>query len=68
MPVYQSTLTRTFSVLINAEDPNKAKHLSELYIGYTDGSSEQDRKMYHFQILEIDMIINDAIEAMLTPV
>jgi hypothetical protein len=62
MPLYDVTLVRNFKVLVKANSPEEAAHFAEFYMGYDDLSSESDRNNHHFQIHEIEMTWNDAIE------
>ena len=62
MPLYDVTLVRNFKVLVQAKSPEEAAHFTEFYTGYDDLSSESDRKNHKFQIHEIEMTWNDAVE------
>lgn len=62
MPLYDVTLVRNFKILVQADNPVEAAHFAEFYTGCDDVSSESDRKDHHFQIHEIEITWNDAIE------
>jgi len=62
MPEYEVALVRTFLVRIQAKNTENAKRFSEFYLGYIDESGESDRESNGFQIQEINMVQNDAIE------
>ena len=65
MPKYCTVLIRTYSVVINADDEKSAARLSELYVGFKDASNTVDRKKYNFQIEEIEINENNALETSL---
>ncbi len=57
-------LTRTYRVRVDAEDERSARRSAEFFTGHiTDDSNERDHTEYKFQISEIEMIFNDALEA-----
>ncbi len=62
MPTFDVSLVRSFIVTIEAESSEQAARLAELYTGYMDESNAVDRKQFQFQIQEIEMTQNDAIE------
>lgn len=63
MPVYEISLTHSFLVKIQAESAVDAVQLSEFFVSYLDGSSEQDREKYKFAINTIKLIQNEVFEA-----
>lgn len=62
MPTFDVSLGRSFIVTIDAKSSEQAARLAELYIGYMDESNAKDRKRFRFQIQQIEMTYNDAIE------
>ena len=62
MSTFDVSLARSFIVIIEAESDEHAARLAELYVGYMEESNEVDRKQFQFQIQEIEMTENDAIE------
>ena len=63
MKTYKVALTRTYLVTINATDEEKAKRLSEFFIGdCPDSSNEKDRSEFNFSIENIEMMYNEAME------
>ena len=48
MPEYEVILTHSFVVKIRANSAEDAVRLSEFFVSYSDGSSEQDRKEQQF--------------------
>jgi hypothetical protein len=65
MPLYRTVLVRSFDVIIEAEDKNDALRLSELFVGYADHSDSQYREKFKFEIKDIEMTENDALETTL---
>lgn len=64
MNTFNVDLTRVYKIKIKAEDENSAKQLVEFFIGNPkDESNDKDRKEYNFQIQNIEMMLNDAVEA-----
>ena len=64
MPHYRVLLTRSYQVIIAAEDEEQALRLSELYLGdCPDLSSPQEREDRKFHIQGVEMTWNEAIEA-----
>ena len=63
MKTYKVALTRTYLVTINATDEEKAKKLSEYFIGdCPDSSNEKYRSEFNFSIENIEMMYNEAGE------
>lgn len=63
MKTYKVALTRTYLVTINATDEEKAKRISEFFIGdCPDSSNEKDRSEFNFSIENIEMMYNEAGE------
>lgn len=57
-------LTRAYRVQIEAEYENSAIELVEFYLGDSeDKSNETERAQHRFNILEIEMTMNEAFEA-----
>jgi hypothetical protein len=63
MPVYQVTLSRAFAVTVECDDPETAREVSELYVGYSDDSVLADRQETKFTVLNVEMVMNEALEA-----
>lgn len=63
MPQFNVTLARSFSVLINAKNESQAKRLAELFLGYHDESTLAYQRQFRFQIAEIEMTLNEAVDA-----
>jgi len=61
MPLYRTTLARSFLVTIDASDESTAKRLAELFVGYRDDSTALDRSQFGFEIKEIELTMNEAI-------
>ena len=62
MKRYSVVLNRSFTVIVDAENPEKASRIVESFIGYDDDATDEDRIQNKFNILAIDMLENDAIE------
>lgn len=63
MKNYKVLLHRDYVVEISAENEDEAKECSEFFVtGGLDGSTEDERKHYNFQIERIKPITNDAFE------
>ncbi|MBM4424336.1 MAG: hypothetical protein FJ030_13275 [Chloroflexi bacterium] len=63
MPAYIVSLSRSYLVTVEAETKEMAAHVAEFFVGgEADLSTESDRKAIRFQITEIEMTVNDAIE------
>ena len=61
---YKVLLTRSYIVTIYAEDIDQAKKYTEFYLGdCPDLSKAKDRKDQKFKIKEIEMTLNEALEA-----
>ena len=57
------SLVRDYAVIISANSEVEARELAEFYIGgERDISNARDRKERHFNIEEIEMTTNDAID------
>jgi hypothetical protein len=65
MPLYRTVLVRSFDVTIEAEDENAALRLSEFFVGYADHSNSHDKEKFRFEIKNIEMTENDALETTL---
>jgi hypothetical protein len=66
MPLYKVTIQRSFEVEIQTDNQDKASKLAELFLGYSDESSEQDRVKNNFSIQSIEMLENNVIETIET--
>ena len=66
MPLYKVTIQRSFDVEIQTDDQYKATQLAELFLGYFDESSEQDRIKNKFSIQLIEMLENNIINVVET--
>jgi hypothetical protein len=62
MPTYKIGLARTYLITVQAENPENAKRLAELFVGDTDLSLPADRQEHKFAIDEIELLENDAFE------
>ena len=62
MPVYEVSITHSFLVKIQAESAKDAAWLSEFFLSYSDGSSEQDKERHKFAIERIEMTQNETFE------
>jgi len=61
---YKVMLTRTYQVIIKAKNEERAKFLTEYFLGdCEDRSNERDRREKKFYIEEIELAQNDAFEA-----
>lgn len=64
MKTFQVLLTRSYIVDIEAENSKEACECAEFFIGDPrDASTEDHRKQYNFRIHDIEMTMNEAIEA-----
>lgn len=64
MITFNIMLTRAYRVQIEAEDKNSAMKLAEFYLGDPeDKSIEMERAKHRFNIIEIEMTMNEAFEA-----
>ncbi|MDD5360558.1 MAG: hypothetical protein PHN88_00385 [Ignavibacteria bacterium] len=60
MPEYEITLTKAYTVRIEAENEKSAKRLTEFYTGdIKDISTLHDRKTHRFEIQEIECKVNE---------
>ncbi len=60
MPEYEITLTKAYTVRIEAESAESAVRLAEFCTGdIKDISTENDRKSRRFKILEIECTVNE---------
>ncbi len=65
MKYYKVALTRTYLISINAESEDRAKRLSEFYLGdCPDLSTEKEQTEKNFSIKDIEMVYNEAHEAL----
>lgn len=63
MKNFKVSLHRDYIVNIKAKNEDEAKSLAEYFIGGEKVcSSEKERKQYKFNIEEIEMVMNDAVE------
>ena len=62
MPVFDVSLIRSFRVSIDAGSAEQAMRLVELFVGYADAASDLERSKFRFQIHQIEMTQNDAVE------
>jgi len=64
MKTFRVTLTRRYFVFIETENEQKAKELSEFFVGdCPDHSIEKNQLDYNFRIKEIEMFFNNSDEA-----
>ncbi len=63
MKTFEVLLTKSFSVLIQAEDKIKAQEFSEFFTSDVQNlASTEDERKYNFKIAEIECKFNEAIE------
>ena len=63
MKKYMVSLVCDYVVVVSAKSENEAKELAEYYIGgEKDLSTEKDRREHKFNIEQIEMTTNDAID------
>ncbi len=64
MKKYQVILTRAYAVEVYANNNEDAKRLAEFFIGDPpDRSNKLDREKHQFRIGEMEMRMNEAVEA-----
>ena len=68
MPLYHTTLVRSYGVTIESEDEQSAARLAEFFVGFADLSSLQDREKFKFEIKEVELLENDSIDTSLIDV
>lgn len=62
MKTYQVTLTKSYAVVVKADNAQKAKHFAEFYTNdIKDISTTGDRKRFNFLIEEIECGINESL-------
>jgi hypothetical protein len=62
MPTYKIGLARTYLIAIQADNPESAKRLSEIFVGDSDLSLPADRQEYKFAFDKIELVENDVFE------
>ena len=66
MQEYNVTLTRTYAITIKATNEEKAKIFSEFFVGNSiDISTKSEKTENNFSITAIEMIYNEASEAII---
>ena len=69
MKTFTVSLTRVYTVTIQAENEDHAKKYTEFYLGNcSDLSQPKDRVEKNFSIEEIEMVYNEANEILTTSV
>ena len=64
MKIYRVNLIRGYNILIETENEEKAKRLAEYFIGNPkDISNGREKADFNFRIDEIELTMNEAIEA-----
>ena len=63
MPQFRVTLARSFVVTVDAHDSGAAQRLAETFTGYHDESTTDYRERLRFSLRDIEMVMNEAIEA-----
>lgn len=64
MKKFKVTLTRAYTVEMLADNINDARHCAEFFVGNPkDESTEKEQKEYQFKIGEMEMVMNEAMEA-----
>ena len=59
MPAYILSLSRIFSVTVEAQNVENAKSLVQNCLGYSIDASEEDREMLGARILEMELLENE---------
>ena len=62
MHTFDVSLLRSFIIRIRANSAEESARLAEFYLGYSDESSEIECCKLRFEIEEIEMTQNDALE------
>lgn len=63
MKKYQVFLTRDYAIEIKAKNKTEARECSEFFVsGGLDASTEIERQRFHFEIIRIKPIVNEAFE------
>ena len=63
MKTYQVVLAKSYTITINADTNEQAKHFAEFYTGdIQDILLDKDRKKFHFSIEEIRCGMNESFE------
>jgi hypothetical protein len=63
MKTYRVVLTKSYLVDIQANNEDEAKFISELFTGnIREISKKEDRLKFHFKVLNIESVINEAFE------
>jgi hypothetical protein len=60
MNIYRVLVRRSFSVVIDAENPSAASSAAETFLGYTNEATEAEQAENHFKIRSMVMLDNDA--------
>lgn len=64
MKIYQVTLTKSYAVVVKADNAEKAKRFAEFYTNdVKDISTIKDREKHNFLIEEIECGINESLGA-----
>lgn len=64
MKKFNVNLIRGYNILIETENEEKAKRLVEYFIGDpNDASNTNEKANFHFNIVNIELTMNEAIEA-----
>jgi len=64
MKTFKVTLLRGYTVTIEAENEDNAWSYSEFFIGdCKDASIPREREELHFSFVDIEMTVNEAIDA-----
>ena len=62
MNTYKVDLTRVYTVTVNAESEDEARHYAEFFVGdCRDLSQKKERQEHNFSIANIEMMYNDAV-------
>jgi len=59
---YNVVVSRSYIVMIDAENPVAASRLAETFLGFNNEATEAEQTMNHFKIHSIEMLENDVIE------
>ncbi len=63
MKTFTVNLTRVYKVTIGAKSEDSAMELAEFFIGNPkDESTDNERQKHQFEIQEIEMVMNEAME------
>lgn len=62
MSLYEVSLSRTYAIKVEARLARDAAVLSELFMGHKDDSTPPEKKTFGFEVKEMNLATNDALE------